>query len=74
MTFMFGTHLTVNITNRPNKFYTTISSGLKDKLFSFERVYAHVLLSKYVPILFYGLDSIVISSSILQAVSKAYGT
>ena len=33
ITFMFGTHLTVDITNRLNKFYAAISSVLKDKFF-----------------------------------------
>ena len=32
----------------------------------------HVLLSKCLPILFYGLDSMVINSSIVQAVNKAW--
>ena len=69
---MFGTHLTVDITNRLNKFYAAISSVLKDKLFGFERVYVHVLWSKFLPILFYGLNSMVINSSIVQAVTKAW--
>ena len=69
---MFGMHLTIYITNRPNKFYAAISSVLKDKLFSFQRVYVHVLLSKCLPILFYGLNSMVINSSIVQAVTKAW--
>ena len=68
---MFEMHLTVGITNRLNKFYAAIISVLKDKLFGFERVYVHVLLSKCLPILFYGLDSMVIYSSIVQAVTKA---
>ena len=63
ITFMFGMHLTVDITNRLNKFYAAISSVLKDKLFGFERVYVHVLLSKCLPILFYGLNSMAINSS-----------
>ena len=71
ITFMFGRHLTVDITNRLNKFYAAISSALKDKLFGFERVYMHVLLSKCRPILFYGLDSMAINSSIVQAVTRA---
>ena len=72
ITFMFGTHLTGDITNRLNKFYAAISSVLKDKLFGFKRVYVHFLLSKYLPILFYGLDSMVINRSIVQAVTKAW--
>ena len=72
ITFMFGMHLTVDITNWLNKFYVAISSVLKDKLFGFERVYVHFLLSKCLPILFYGLDSLVINSSIVQAVFKAW--
>ena len=65
-------HFAVDITNRLNKFYAAISSVLKDKLFGFERVYVHVLLSKCLLLLFYGLDSMVINSSILQAVTKAW--
>ena len=53
-------------------FYAAISSVLKDKLFGFERVYVNVLLSKCRPILFYGLDSMVVNSSIVQAVIKAW--
>ena len=49
-----------------------MSSVLKDKLFGFERVYVHVLLPKCLPILFYSLDSMVINSSIVQAVTKAW--
>ena len=66
ITFMFRMHLTV-ITNRLNKFYAAISSGLKNKLFGFKRVYVHVILFKCLPVLFYGLDSVVINSSIEQA-------
>ena len=69
---MFETHLTVNITNRLNKFNAAISSVLKDKLFGFERVYVLVLLSKFLPTLFYGLDSMVINSSIVQTVTKTW--
>ena len=69
---MFGTHLTVDIINRLNKFYAAINSVLKDKLFGIERVYVYVLLSKCLPILFYGLDSMVINSIIVQAVTKAW--
>ena len=65
-------HLTVDITKRLNKFYAVISSVLKDKLFGFERVYVHVLLSKSLPILFCDLGSMVINSSIVQAVTKAW--
>ena len=42
ISFMFGMHLTVDITNRLNKFYAEISSVLKNKLFGFERVCVHV--------------------------------
>ena len=63
--------MTVEITNRLNKFNAAISSVLKDKLFGFERVYVLVLLSKCLPILlFYGLYSMVIYSSIVQIVTK----
>ena len=65
-------HLTVDVTNRLNIFYAAISSVLKDKLLSFERVYVHVLLSKCLPSLFYGLDSMILNSSIIQAVTKAW--
>ena len=71
---MFGTHLTVDITNRLNKFYAAISSVLKDKLFGFERVYVHVLWSKCLPILFYGLDSMVINIVVLYKQSLKHGT
>ena len=71
ITFMFRMHLTFDITNWLNKFYAAISYVLNDKLFGFERVYVHVLLSKCLPILFCGLDSMVINSSIVQAVTKA---
>ena len=63
--------MTVDIT-RLNKFYAAVNSVLKDKLFGFERVYVHVLLSKCLPILIYGLDSMVNNSSIVQAVTKAW--
>ena len=71
---MFGMHLTVDITNWLNKFYAVISSVLKDKLVGFERVYVHVFLSKCLPIglLFYGLDSMVINISKVQADNKAW--
>ena len=69
---MFGMQLIVDITNRLSKFYAAISSVLKDKFFGFERVYVHVLLSKCLPILFYGLHSMVINSSIVQAVTEAW--
>ena len=66
-TFMFGMHLTVDFTSRLNKFYAAISSVLNNKLFGFERVYVHVLLSKCLPILFYSLDLMVINSSIASS-------
>ena len=44
-------HLTADITNKLNKFYAAISYVLKNKLFGFERVYVHVLLSKCLLIL-----------------------
>ena len=69
---MFGMNLTVDITNRLNKFYAAISSVLKDKLFGFEAVYVLVLLFKCLPVLSYGLDSMVNNSSIVQAVIKAW--
>ena len=57
---MFGMHLTVDITNKLNKFYAAICSVLKNKLFGFERVYVHVPLSKCLLIFLYGLDLMVI--------------
>ena len=70
---MFRMHLTVDITNGLNEFYAAISSVLKDKfVVLIERVYVHVLWSKCLPILFYGLDSMVNNSSIVQAVTKAW--
>ena len=59
---MFGMHLTADITNRINKFDAIISSVLKNKLFGFESVYVNVIFSKCLPILFYGLDSMVINT------------
>ncbi len=70
--FVFGLYLSVNITNRINKFHASLCAVLKDRIPGFEHVYVYVLLHKCLPILFYGLDSISINCKVLQAITKAW--
>jgi hypothetical protein len=72
ITFVFGLSLSVDVTNRLNKFYAAVCNVLKDKLLGFEDVYVRLLLTKCMPILFYGLDSLCINSKTVQALSKSW--
>ena len=49
-----------------------MSAVLKDRITRFERVYVYVILAKCLPILFYGLDYVNISSKFVQAETKVW--
>jgi hypothetical protein len=72
ITFLFGVNLHVDISNRINKFHSSLSAVLKNKLIGFESVYVKLLLCKCFPILFYGLNSLSVNCNIVLALSKAW--
>jgi hypothetical protein len=62
----------VDFTNRLNKFHAAVGAVLREKLHGFEDVYVHLLLTKCMPILFYGVDALIFSGKNLQLVTKAW--
>jgi hypothetical protein len=72
ITFVFGVELSIDITSRLHKFHAAVCAVLKDRLPNFEHIYVRLLLSKCLPILYYGLDSLSIDCKVLQAVTKCW--
>ena len=64
--------MSVDITSRLHKFHAAVCAVLKDRLPNFEHIYVRLLLSKCLPILYYGLDSLSIDCKVLQAVTKCW--
>src|SRR5690349_5328199 len=53
-----------DLTNRLVKYHAAVSAVLKEKLWGFEHVYVKVLITKYLPILLYGVDSLTINCKV----------
>ena len=72
ITFLFCVNLCVDVTSRLQKFHAAVCTVLKNKLAGFENVYVRLLVTKCMPILFYGMDSLTLSSNVLQTITKSW--
>jgi hypothetical protein len=54
ITFIFGRDVFVDITNRLHKFHAAVFAILKNKMLGFEHIYVNLMLTKCLPLLFYG--------------------
>lgn len=72
--FIIGIELRVDISARVRKFISSVSSVLRGRVSGFEDVYLNVILTKCMPILFYGIDCLCVDSRSMNSLSVIWNT
>jgi hypothetical protein len=72
ITFSIGKMLLVDCSERIHKFIASVCSVLRFKVKGLENVFANILVQKCLPVLFYGLDCIMLNSVELKSVCQAW--
>jgi hypothetical protein len=70
--FTVTNRLIFDVTERVQKFIASVSSVLRYKRSGNEQIFATILISKCLPILFYGLDCCVLSAGVISTITKVW--
>ena len=70
--FLSGVSLILDVANRIRKFHAALRAILREKVLGFEHAYVKLLLTNFMLILFYGLDSLIISNNVMLSITKAW--
>jgi hypothetical protein len=72
--FRSGDKLKVDVSERSKKFIGSVASVLRDRVIGGEDVYVHVIKTKCMPLLFYGIDCLRLDSISLQKLTVIWNT
>ena len=72
--FKADVKLKVDLTERSRKFIGSVASVLRGRVMGEENVYVHVIKTKCMPLLFYGIDCLKLDSACMQKLTVVYNT
>jgi hypothetical protein len=74
MTFKFGVHLSINASARSRKFVGSVASVLRGRVNDANDVYLHVIKTKCLPLLVYGIDCLRVDNRQVRKLAVVWNT